>query len=245
MASYAYVKNGEYLLDVDVAQILLLKYKQKDKEVSNFMSGVDTVVYKYVANKPDADKSFESDADYAIYTAPSIHLYMVELLSRARDISSPLPDKTFRDISVNILFDGSYGHRNNFCLGVRRRVGLGKIEPVDNLYFIDPNTSQVIKGKNIGGLAQKIIWFEHKVMDERAKELAFQGERYYDLMRVSLRQGKQNYFDLLTIDEFYRNKPAYYIAFIISQKFTGAERERIFEYLNNPENWYVPFTLRD
>jgi hypothetical protein len=64
-------------------------------------------------------------------------------------------------------------------------------------------------------------------------------------MRVSLRQGKQNFFDLLTIDEFYRNKPAYYIAFIISQKFKGAERERVFEYLNNPDNWYVPFTLRD
>ena len=245
MASYAYVKDGQYLTDNEVSQMLLLKYKQKDKEVQNYMNGVDTVVYKFVANKPNPEQSFERDTKFYIYSAPSIHLYMTELLSRARDISSPLPDKTFRDISVNILFDGSYGHRNNLCLGVRRRVGLGKIEPVDNLYFIDPNTSQVIKGKNIGGLAQKIIWFEHKVMDERAKELAFQGERYYDLMRVSLRQGKQNYFDLLTIDEFYRNKPAYYIAFIISQKFTGAERERIFEYLNNPENWYVPFTLRD
>jgi starch-binding outer membrane protein, SusD/RagB family len=245
LASYAYVKNGQYLTDGQVAQMLLLKYKQKDKEVLNFMSGVDTVVYKFVHNKPAPEQSFDRDTKFYIYTAPSIHLYMAELLSRARDIGSPLPDKTFRDVSVNIMFDGSYGHRNNFCLGVRRRVGLGKVEPVDNLYFIDPNTSQVIKGRNIGGLAPKIIWFEHKVMDERAKELAFQGERYYDLMRVSLRQGKQNFFDLLTIDEFYRNKPAYYIAFIISQKFKGAERERVFEYLNNPDNWYVPFTLRD
>jgi starch-binding outer membrane protein, SusD/RagB family len=177
MASYGYIKNGIYLTDTEVAQMLLLKYKQKDKEVLNFMADVDTVVYKYVANNPEQSGSFFRDADYVVYTAPSIHLYMAELLSRARDVESPLPDKTFRDISVNIMFDGSYGHRNNFCLGVRRRVGLGKVEPVDNLYFIDPNTSQVIKGKNIGGLAPKIIWFEHKVMDERAKELSFPGRK--------------------------------------------------------------------
>ena len=61
-------------------------------------------------------------------------------------------------------------------------------------------------------------------MDERARELAFEGERFYDLMRVADRT----------------DNPAY-LADKIASKFEGAEAERIRILLMNRQNWYVNY----
>ncbi len=61
-------------------------------------------------------------------------------------------------------------------------------------------------------------------MNERARELAFEGERFYDLMRVAKR----------------RNDPTY-LAEKVSAKFPAGERERIYNYLLDENNWYIHY----
>jgi hypothetical protein len=59
-------------------------------------------------------------------------------------------------------------------------------------------------------------------MDERARELAFEGERFYDLIRIAKR----------------RNDPSY-LANKVAAKFKGEKAEQIRQYLMNEENWYI------
>jgi hypothetical protein len=61
-------------------------------------------------------------------------------------------------------------------------------------------------------------------MDERAREMAFEGERFYDLMRVAKR----------------RNDPAY-LASKVSAKYPEGQREQIYNFLLSEENWYIPY----
>ncbi len=68
------------------------------------------------------------------------------------------------------------------------------------------------------------LWhIENLIMDERAMELAFEGKRWFDLMRIARR----------------RNDPAY-LADKIAAKFSGAEKDAVRERLMNMDNWYLP-----
>ena len=61
-------------------------------------------------------------------------------------------------------------------------------------------------------------------MDERARELAFEGERFYDLMRVAKR----------------RNDPSY-LAKAVSAKFPAGQRDQIYSLLLDENNWYINY----
>lgn len=62
------------------------------------------------------------------------------------------------------------------------------------------------------------------IAEETALEAAFEGKRWFTLMRIA----KQ------------RNKPAF-LADEISKKFPEREREEYRTYLMNPENWYIKY----
>ena len=62
------------------------------------------------------------------------------------------------------------------------------------------------------------------IIEERARELAFEGERFYDLMRVANRL----------------NNPSY-LAEKVASKFSGAERQAMYNKLLNPQNWYINY----
>ena len=61
-------------------------------------------------------------------------------------------------------------------------------------------------------------------MVEAARELAFEGERFYDLIRVARR----------------RNDPGY-LASEISEKYPAGKQEQIYNYLLDENNWVIHY----
>ena len=60
------------------------------------------------------------------------------------------------------------------------------------------------------------------LLDEKAREMAFEGERFYDLVRIAKRRGD----------------PAV-LADRVAGKFSGAKAEQIREHLMDEHNWYI------
>ena len=54
------------------------------------------------------------------------------------------------------------------------------------------------------------------------RELAFEGERFYDLMRIARRRGDPSY-----------------LAEKVAAKFAPPQREQVRQHLLNEDNWYV------
>ena len=232
--SYAYRKDGRIMEASDIREMLLDKQAGLWKEVENLMEGVDTLVYKYTYGK----QPYDQDANFIIYRAASIHLYYAEIFCRwewdhseAGDggLVKPEPNK-----ALSIVNNGSYSTRSA-QMGVRGRVGFGgevignnqqddDIKAVNVIYRHDPFTNEVIGYKEYPTLLDKQLYLEDQLMQERARELAFEGERFYDLVRIAKR----------------RNDPSY-LADKVAAKFSGAKREQIRAHLMNEDNWYIPF----
>ncbi|UCH14096.1 MAG: RagB/SusD family nutrient uptake outer membrane protein [Bacteroidales bacterium] len=66
-------------------------------------------------------------------------------------------------------------------------------------------------------------WLEDIIIDEMAYETGFEGQRWFDLMRVALR----------------RNDPSY-LADRVAQKYPEESREKIRTKLMDKANWYIP-----
>jgi len=64
---------------------------------------------------------------------------------------------------------------------------------------------------------------EDLLLAERARELAFEGKRWYDLLLVSQKFGRKEILPQL-----------------ISKKYPKAERAAMYEYLKNEDHWYLP-----
>ena len=224
--SYAYSRDGEILRNQEVAEMLENKRIGDTRRANETMEGVDTVVYKYSLNK----SPFDHDANLVIYRAASIHLYAAEIYANwyFQDGSSVKPSVITAEKFLN---DGSYQF-NPDQLGVRGRVGFDdgyEAITVDNdiIYLRDPVTNLITGAINLqGDLIGKQKYLEEKIIEERTRELAYEGERFYDLMRIAKRRGDNSF-----------------LADKIAAKFVGDEAERIRELLMNEENWYIPFYL--
>ena len=72
-------------------------------------------------------------------------------------------------------------------------------------------------------IAYQIPLVEDFIINEMALEGAFEGYRFYDLMRVSLR----------------RNDPSY-LATPISLRWGTTRDESLYNLLLDPKNWYLP-----
>lgn len=133
--------------------------------------------------------------------------------------------------ALNIVNDGSNYSTlpNRLQKGVRGRVGLGSgvdaIRILNYDYQFDPFTRKITGYRDLTGkLFEKQLLLEERLLEERARELAFEGERFYDLMRVAQR----------------RKKPEF-LAEKVSAKYPAGKREQIYTYLLDQKNWYIPY----
>jgi hypothetical protein len=244
--SYHYAKNGKVLLQSEYFKMLYFKMTKDVQSYTTLMDGVDTIVYKYSVNKT----RYSEDANLIVYRAGGIQLYLAEIYTWWAYLQSGFV-KTFTTNAISIVNNGSNysssASRNQ--LGILGRVGLNGIYPgfqlnLDNSlpiiippysgaygglavgdinYIQDPFTNEVIGYTDlINNLYAKQLYIEEYILDERARELAFEGERFYDLMRVAKR----------------RNDPSF-LAKKVSAKYPAGMRQTIYNKLLDEKNWYI------
>jgi len=222
--SYQYVKDGVPLTQSYCLGMLFAKMENDLRTASSMMLDVDTMVCKYSIGKD----RYDQDANFIVYRAGGIQLYLAEIYTwwaflRNGQIS------TFTTNAVNIVNDGSNYDvtASRRQLGVRGRVGFtgtyGGLQVGNINYKHNPFTNEVIGYTDLtGNLYAKQLYLEELIMDERGRELAYEGERFYDLMRVAKR----------------RNDPSF-LAKKVSAKYPAGQREAMYNLLLDEKNWYI------
>ncbi len=224
--SYAYLQNGVLIPPQLVQQMLWLKSREDYRTASILVEGADTVVWKYSWNKG----VFDQDANFPLYRAAGVHLWLAEIyVWRKSIVNGVLREST--GTAVSIVNNGSnYStDASRPQLGVRGRVGFGGTNDgiqVGNINYVKaPFTNEIIDYIDLtGDFYGKQIYLEDQIIKEKARELAFEGERFYDLMRVAKR----------------RNDPSF-LADRVASKFPEGQREQIRNKLMNEDNWYIHY----
>jgi len=162
-------------------------------------------ITKYAVDQNDPNSS-----DIVLSRAADIHLLLAEAYNR-------LGDATSQKYALMLLNQGvnkenpkpAIFARWSANIGVRGRAYLKSREVPKNLISADSITTLI----------------EDFIIDERALELAFEGKRWNDLVRIAER----------------RNDPSY-IADKVAAKFEGTPYyNQVHSKLMNPANWYLPF----
>jgi starch-binding outer membrane protein, SusD/RagB family len=225
-SSFLYVKNGMALSGNEWMEMLDLRSKGDFRGSGNIMDGVDTIVFKYSINKD----LYDEDANLIIYRAAGIHLYMAEVYTWWAFNQNGLI-RTNTTTALGIVNNGSNYDisQSRVQMGVRGRVGLGSSSDglrISNIaYTHDPYNNEITGYRNLtNNLLAKQQLFEEEILDERARELAFEGERFNDLVRVAKR----------------RNDPSF-LARMVSAKYPAGKREQMYTYLLDESHWYINF----
>lgn len=225
-ASYIYSQNGVEVSPNNVFSMLYLKSENDYRTSALLVEDADTVIYKYSINKG----VFDQDANFCVYRAAGVHLWLAELYVWWKFEQNGIV-REFTSNAVNIVNDGSNYSINSSRLqrGVRGRVGFGGatdgIRPANINYIRHPFTNEVTGYLDVTGNFMGLqLFLEDQIVAERARELAFEGERFYDLMRVAER----------------RNDPSF-LASRVSEKFPEERRQEMYNYLMNKDNWYIHY----
>ncbi|RRN77759.1 RagB/SusD family nutrient uptake outer membrane protein [Pseudoxanthomonas sp. SGD-10] len=179
--------------------------------------GEELQVAKY-ALKYSSLTPFEKTGIWVLYRAAVMHLRYAEAANRLGygDVAGVLINdgfktkgKTYANYPSPFDFDGSTGTVNGNWyrnIGIRGRA-VNQSVPIDPLDEIDT---------------------ENKIIEEAALELAFEGHRWPDLLRVALRREA-------TEPDFLANK--------VAAKFekAGLDASAVRAKLSNKANWYLPF----
>lgn len=226
--SYAYFRNGAIIDTMDIHAMLELKADEDYRTSSLLVRDADTVVWKYSWNKD----IYDQDADFIFYRATSVHLWLAEIYTYLQTIQNGILRED-TPTAVGLLNDanntGYPASVDREQMGVRGRVGFGGETDgarISDIHYIHhPFTNEIVDYRNLtANLPEKQLILEQYIMDERARELAFEGERFYDLIRVAKR----------------RNDPSY-LAKAVSEKFTSGKQEEIYNLLLNEQNWYINY----
>lgn len=137
-------------------------------------------------------------SDIILYRAADIHLLLAEAMNRSGN----------SQIALKLLSDG-YVDRTGWqnSIGIRKRAYLSN-------YLIE----------DIPAGVDVVNYVEDLIVQERALELAFEGKRWTDLMRVARRRGPS------------------YLADKVALKYSDPNMANaVREKLMNEANWYLPF----
>lgn len=140
------------------------------------------------------DNPYTSDMPVILYRAADVHLMLAEAYNRLGRM----------DIALDLVNSGNDSLFTQFSKGVRGRVSLPSIS-------VSGDTPE-----------EKMLDLEDKILAERSRELAFEGKRWYDLVRISSRrddpgflvekmQNKYPESDSAAVASFYGNSENYYI----------------------------------
>lgn len=174
---------------------------------------------EFYVNKYSINKAEPFSSDIVLSRAADVHLLLAEALNRSGDSKTAL-------VLLNAGFKGEktvpapYNKWNN-NLGVRGRAYLKPKLVPDSISVTNNGVTSKVALKD----EERVQYIEDLIMDERALELAFEGKRWFDLVRVAER----------------RNNPDYLIN-KVTAKFTDPnEKEAVRQRLMNKANWYLPY----
>lgn len=216
----------------DNMQINLFPYDARGPKFTYNMVSGDPVIMKYLYKYQAANDPFKRNGDWFLYRAAKLHLRYAEAANRdnqqqlanailnigIKDSYNPLNLKRETDNVTNAMqtnlpfpydFDARFGDFPNFrapwhrSVGVRGRASLTPIVGVD------------------------MISIENNIINEAALELAYEGNRWEDLVRVARRRNDPSFLADKIFDKL--------------QKEGNPEADNVKAKLMNPNNWYLPF----
>lgn len=207
-------------------------YDARGPKFTYKMVAGDPVIMKYIYKFEAANDQFKRNGDWFLYRAAKLHLRYAEAANRDKQYKianailnkgikaayspNPVPDdvsdfqQTKEGFPYN--FDARQGDYPNYRAPWHRNVGLrgrAYLKPVPVV------------------IGDELISIENNIINEAALELAYEGNRWEDLVRIALR----------------RNDPAF-LADKIYDKLSeegNPEADNVKAKLMNPNNWYLPF----
>jgi hypothetical protein len=174
---------------------------QNDEQTGDIYRGLgityDMVDGHNVINKYLIDDAVPASSDIIIQRISDIHLLLAEALNLAGDHTNALDLVNANNSEFDV-----YWRSGN---GIRERVYLKSYEIP-------------------AGTTDSTTYIEDLIMEERAMELAYEGRRWFDLMRIARRRGND------------------YLANKVAAKFSDpVAAEEVRNLLMDERNWYLPF----
>jgi starch-binding outer membrane protein, SusD/RagB family len=166
----------------------------------------DTINGESYIKKYSVDEGEPYSSDIIFQRAADLHLMLAEALNRSGDSKTALVLLNDGFMAVNPKPAPYSKWSGN--MGVRARANL---------------SSKLVPASVTGDDAVKLV--EDYIMDERALELAFEGHRWTDLVRVAKRRGDPEY-----------------LASKIAAKYTDpVKAAQVHDFLMNEGNWVLPY----
>ena len=238
--------SGKYLAKPSQAAIDLWQsntqsngfpYDARGQKFTYNIVGGDPVIMKYIYKYEAAANVFKTDGDWFLYRAAKLHLRYAEAANRDNQpkIADAILNYGINDAYSTPGFDSSTGDATNI-----QQTFLAFPYDFDARNGTFPffrgtwHRGNGIRGRaaleKVGSASDDLITIENNIINEAALELAYEGNRWEDLVRISLRRNDPSFLANKVYDKLNKEGNAH-----------AAEARA---KLMNVNNWYLPFTWK-